>query len=100
MSHFNFRSLLLDAVVNRAGQPSSEVHNVCCNALKYLFQHDVEGEASFEAVRAIAKLLVTFKYDVPEELIRCLLHVKLKVHADDAKVVHKKAKQERKKRKR
>jgi hypothetical protein len=100
LPHFNFRTSLLTSVVARAGQSSHEVHGLCCDALVRLFTRDSDGEASLDAVNLIAKLMAVAKYDVPEALLRTLQHVKLKVHADESKRVHAKAKQERRKRRR
>jgi hypothetical protein len=100
LPHFNFRTSLLTSVVTRAGQSSHEVYGLCCDALVRLFTRDSDGEASLDAVHLIAKLMAVAKYDVPESLLRTLQHVKLKVHADESRRVHAKAKQERRKRRR
>lgn len=99
LPHFNFRTSVLTSVVARAGQPSEEVSTMCCATLVGLFKKDLEGEASLDAVHLLAKLLAVAKYDVPVALVRTLEHVKLRVHADESKRIHAKAKQERRKRK-
>lgn len=88
--HFNYRTLLLTSVVARASQPEDEISDVCCNTLDHLFKQDNEGEASFEAVRLIGKVIMASKYDVPAGLIKVLSSVKLRVHADQAKGVRRK----------
>ena len=88
--HFNYRTLLLNAVISRAAQPEDDVTDVCCGTLDHLFKGDNDGEASFEAVRMIGKVIMTCKYDVPAGLIRVLSAVKLRVHADQAKGVRRK----------
>ena len=88
--HFNYRTLLLTSVVMRASQPEEEISDICCNTLDYLFKQDNEGEASFEAVRLIGKVIMASKYDVPAGLIKVLSAVKLRVHADQAKGVRRK----------
>ena len=88
--HFNYRTLLLTSVVSRAAQPEGDVSEVCCSTLDHLFKQDNEGEASFEAVRMIGKVIMACKYDVPAGLIRVLSAVKLRVHADQAKGVRRK----------
>ena len=88
--HFNYRTLLLTSVVTRASQPEEEISDVCCSTLDYLFKQDNEGEASFEAVRLIGKVIMASKYDVPAGLIKVLSAVKLRVHADQAKGVRRK----------
>ena len=88
--HFNYRTLLLNAVVLRAAQPESEVSEVCCSTLEHLFKSDNNGEASYEAVRLIGQVIMACKYDVPAGLIKVLSAVKLRVHADQAKGVRRK----------
>jgi hypothetical protein len=98
--YFNYRTLLLNSIIVRSSQPEKEITEVCCGTLDHLFKGDMEGEASFEAVRLIGKVIMACKYDVPAGLLRVLSAVKLRVHADAAKGVRRKAKQERRKRKR
>lgn len=88
--HFNYRTLLLNAVVARAAQPEDEVSEVCCSTIDHLFKSDNDGEASFETVRMIGKVIMASKYDVPPGLIKVLSAVKLRVHADQAKGVRRK----------
>jgi hypothetical protein len=95
--HFNCRAALLASIVTRAAQPDEEINRVCCGALEVLFKHDTEGEASFEAVRLVGKVLAACKYDVPTGIIQVLSVVKLRVHADEAKKVRRKAKSDRRK---
>ena len=65
----------------------------------YLFQHDLNGEVSYEITSILAKVLVEVKYKATEQLLYILNFVKLTVHQDESKSVHKKSKQERRKRK-
>lgn len=99
LSHFNFRTQILATVTMRATQPNDDVSNLCCDTLKNLLINDHQAELSYEIVKDIAKVLMLCKYNTTEHIVRCLNHVKLTVHADDAKSVHRKAKSERKKRK-
>ena len=56
--NFNFRSNILQLVVWQGNNRSSEeIRMSCCNALSAMFEKDVQGEASLEAVRRIAKML-------------------------------------------
>jgi len=97
--HFNFRSIILNAVISRAAQPNEEVYKTCYSALEFVFKNDAEGEVSFEIVRAIAQNLAQIKYNVSEEYIKILSRVKLHVHARDAESVRKAAKARHKKNK-
>lgn len=99
LSHFNFRTQILANVTIRATQPDESVQNLCCETLTNLLVNDNQSELSYEIVKDIAKVLALCKYNTTDKVVRCLNHVKLTVHADDAKDVHRKAKNERKKRK-
>ena len=99
-SHFNYRSMLLSSVVTRALQPDSNINVQCCDTLIYLFKNDLTCDLSYEIVQIVSKGLTATNYDVPEQFLRILEHVKMTVRADDASEIRKKAKQERKKRKR
>lgn len=99
LSHFNFRTQILATVTMRATQPNEDISHLCCETLKNLLINDHQAELSYEIVKDIAKVLMLCKYNTNEHIVRCLNHVKLTVHADDSKAVHRKAKSERKKRK-
>jgi hypothetical protein len=99
LSHFNFKSLLLATLVTRGAQPCPEVSALCCETITHVLVGDSQGETSYEIVRLIAKVLVTNKFSVPHLIVRCLEKVKMAVHADDSKNVHRRAKRERRKRK-
>ena len=64
-----------------------------------MFQRDKEGELSFEIVRTMGKLIVELKYSVTIDYMRCLEYIKLTVHQDQSKGIHKKTKAEKRKRK-
>mmetsp|Transcript_22673 Transcript_22673/g.31108 ORF Transcript_22673/g.31108 Transcript_22673/m.31108 type:complete len:572 (-) Transcript_22673:246-1961(-) len=100
LTYFNYRSLVLQSVVQRGGSPTLEVQTLCCETLCHLFAHDHSGEVSYEAVSLISKRLQqkVITKDL-EALLRTLKSVKLSVHADLSRTVHNKAKMERKKRK-
>ncbi len=99
LSHFNFKSLLLAALVTRGAQPNEEISSLCCDTITHVVVSDAQGETSYEVVRLVAKVLVTNKYAVPHAIVKCLERVKMAVHADDSKNVHRRAKRERRKRK-
>jgi hypothetical protein len=99
LSHFNFRTQLLAGVALRATQPDDNVSALCCDTLTNLIENDTQAELSFEVVRDVGKALMLCKYVASERLVRLLSHVRMTVHEDDARNVHRKAKAERKKRK-
>jgi nucleolar complex protein 3 len=55
--NFNFRTNLLQIVVRQGNHPLEEVRGSCCNALRVMFAKDVQGEASLEAVKRMAKMV-------------------------------------------
>lgn len=100
LSHFNFSSVLIGNIVTRSIQPNQDVSSLCCNTIIDLFKNDSIGELSYEVVKSVAKVLALSKYSPStEQIIQCLSHTKLTVHADDSRDVHRKAKSQRKKRK-
>ena len=99
LSHFNFRTQILATVALRATQPDDNIASLCCDTLSHLLATDPQGDLAYEVVRDIGKVLMLCKYNTSERILRCLMHVKMTVHEDDAKNVHRKAKSERKKRK-
>lgn len=100
LSHFNFSSVLIGNIVTRSIQPNQDVSSLCCNTLIDLFKNDSIGELSYEVIKSVAKVLALCKYSPStEQIIQCLSHAKLTVHADDSRDVHRKAKSQRKKRK-
>jgi hypothetical protein len=100
LSHFNFSSVLIGNIVTRSIQPNQDVSSLCCNTLIDLFKNDSIGELSYEVVKSVAKVLALCKYSPStEQIIQCLSHTKLTVHADDSRDIHRKAKSQRKKRK-
>jgi nucleolar complex protein 3 len=96
--HFNMRTSLLESIVTRATQPLESVSAICCQTLKDVFTADTEGEVSFEIVGIMGKKLMSCKYNVPVAFLQTLDHVKLRVHADRARDIRRKAKQNRRKR--
>ena len=99
LSHFNFRTQLLASICLRATQPDENISILCCDTISKLVRDDIQGELSYEIVKDVAKVLMLCKYNCSDRVLRCLTHVRMNVHADDAKDVHRKAKSERKKRK-
>jgi nucleolar complex protein 3 len=97
--HFNLRSIVLTSIVARAGQHIEGVSSICCRTIRDIFVGDKEGDVIFELVGIMGKHLQACKYDVPESFMRCFEHIKFTVHADSARDIRRKAKQNRRKRK-
>lgn len=111
--HFNFHSILLNAVVSRASSMSfaagdedsllahvqRDVVNTVAEALDFIIRHDATGEISFEFVMLMNKLLKVTKTSLDPRILQCLESIKVTVKADDGFLLKFKAKQEKKKRK-
>ena len=92
--NFNFRSNLLQIVVRQANhRTSEEVRSSCCNALSTLFSKDVQGEASLEAVKLMAKMIKQQSTNnnnnqgsklIHPDLLNTWLLLPLRVHEDEA----------------
>eukprot|EP01041_Mallomonas_annulata_P008932 gene8932-18473_t len=98
--HFNFRSKLFESVIFYGAHMNNNISTICCDTIKFILQHDIDGDASYEIVKIITNIITTLKYEIPESFLRCLEFAKLQIHANDAKDIRKKAKQEKRKRKR
>jgi hypothetical protein len=96
--HFNLRTSLLESIVTRATQPLESINAICCHTLRDIFTADTDGEVSFEVVGIMGKKLMSCKYNVPVSFLQTLDCVKLRVHADSARDIRRKAKQNRRKR--
>ena len=90
--NFNFRSNLLHIVTRQANhRTSEEVRISCCNALSTMFTKDVQGEASLEAVRFMAKMIKQqssssspSSTSIHPDLVNTWLSLPLRVHEDEA----------------
>ena len=96
--HFNMRTSLLESIVTRATQPMESISALCCKTLQDIFTSDSDGEVSYELVGIMGKKLMSCKYNVPALFLQTLNSIKLRVHADSARDIRRKAKQNRRKR--
>jgi nucleolar complex protein 3 len=87
---FNFRSNIIQIVVRQANnQSSDEVRLACCHALSVLFTKDVQGDASLEAVRRMAKMVKDRQHHqggrgIHPDVLNTWLSLPLRVHEDEA----------------
>ena len=87
---FNFRSNLIQIVVRQANNHSSDdVRRACCNALSALFAKDVQGDASLEAVRRMAKMVKERHHQqggrgIHPDVMNTWLSLPLRIHEDEA----------------
>eukprot|EP00956_Cyclotella_meneghiniana_P042523 scaffold248522_cov79-Cyclotella_meneghiniana.AAC.2 len=92
--NFNFRSNILTMVISCASHTNDEIRNACCSSLKIMFDKDVSGEASLEAVKRMGKVIKDGikKFNnnggrgvsVYKELLDCWMCLPLRVHEDEA----------------
>jgi len=89
--NFNFRTNLLQIVVRQSNHRSSdEVRSSCCNALSVMFTKDLQGDASLEAVRLMAKMIKQQSTNnrisraIHPDVINTWLSLPLRVHEDEA----------------
>lgn len=97
--HFNMRPNLITSIVAYATYPLSEISSLCCGYLARVIEEDVEGDISYEVVRAVARALIALKHDVPEDVLHILEVVKVRTHEDEAKKIRKQVKKDKRKRK-
>ncbi|KAI9350285.1 CBF/Mak21 family-domain-containing protein [Obelidium mucronatum] len=79
VTHFNFRVNLLSAIVSKMGSKSPvEVGAIACNGISKLFDGDVSGEPSLEAVKLMARMIKNKDYRVDEAVLKTFMHLRLK----------------------
>ena len=100
MSHFNFRNILIHSIIKRAAQPIKEIAEVCCSTIRNEFKSEKSGaaEMNYEIVKMFSTVTMSNKHTPLEMFIDCLQSLSLRVHADEIKMLHRKAKQARRKR--
>ncbi|CAF2370006.1 unnamed protein product [Rotaria sp. Silwood2] len=74
--HFNFRTNLLNVIVQFMASSDLTVQQQCCNCIADLLHNDHTGELSLEVVRFVTRLLKTRSYAVEP----CVLNVFLSLN--------------------
>ncbi|KAJ1985024.1 hypothetical protein H4R34_000281 [Dimargaris verticillata] len=90
--HFNFRVNLLAAVIGQmCSKKSPAMAKMCCQAIVELFQNDVSGRYSLDAMTIMSKAIKARKYQVAPEVIQSFLYLRLRdelnpqvIHGSDA----------------
>ncbi|KAJ1970488.1 hypothetical protein H4R35_005836 [Dimargaris xerosporica] len=90
--HFNFRVNLLTAVIGQmCSKKSPAMAKMCCQAIVELFQNDVSGRYSLDAMTIMSKAIKARKYQVAPEVIQSFLYLRLRdelnpqiIHGSDA----------------
>ncbi|KAJ3401553.1 Nucleolar complex protein 3, partial [Chytridiales sp. JEL 0842] len=79
LTHFNFRINIMTAVVSKINTKTPrDVGVIACNSIRKLFDDDVSGEPSCEAVKLITKMIKAKNFKVEEPVLKTFLHLKLK----------------------
>ncbi|KAL5471037.1 hypothetical protein EMCRGX_G029111 [Ephydatia muelleri] len=79
LSHFNFCNNILVILVPRMNSKAldGKVSQLCCGAIEKLFEGDMVGEVSLEAVQLITKMVKGKNYKARPEVLRTFLHLQL-----------------------
>ncbi|KAF8503350.1 nucleolar complex-associated protein-domain-containing protein [Russula emetica] len=100
VTHFNFRTNIMSAVVGRLSKKSwDEASNLCMNSVISVFRADQTGVPSLEVVRLLNRMVKERRFNVHPNVLTCLLHLRLKtelgVRASEAKVEREEVKREK-----
>ena len=76
--HFNFRTELLNVIVRELSRRTkSDDYRRCVEGLQSFFDEDEDGAPSFEAVGLLTKMMKARNYQIREELLNTILHLRL-----------------------
>ncbi|XP_024120744.1 nucleolar complex protein 3 homolog isoform X2 [Oryzias melastigma] len=78
LPHFNFHNNIIIVLVPLMNEPARKVSELCCDAIRKLFQQDKVGGASLATVRVISGLVKSLNYNVRPEVLRTLLSLRIK----------------------
>nr|XP_033799371.1 nucleolar complex protein 3 homolog isoform X2 [Geotrypetes seraphini] len=78
LPHFNFHNNIVMMVVPLMNDPSLVISEMCCEAVKKLFEQDKLGLTSLCAVKVISGLVKSRNYNVRPEVLKVLLHLRIK----------------------
>ncbi|KAF7247325.1 hypothetical protein EYD10_06750 [Varanus komodoensis] len=78
MPHFNFHNNIIVLIVPLMNDASKQISEMCCDAVKSLFKQDKLGFASLGVVKVISGLVKSRNYDVRPEVLKTLLHLRIK----------------------
>ena len=96
--HFNFRSNLLTAVIRQMNYRhhtnidgamvmtnTITIRTACCDAIKFVFQNDHQGDVTLEATRQISKYMKDREYkQISVQMLQTMYYIPLRVHVDEA----------------
>uniref|UniRef100_A0A3P8UJ36 Nucleolar complex protein 3 homolog n=1 Tax=Cynoglossus semilaevis TaxID=244447 RepID=A0A3P8UJ36_CYNSE len=78
LPHFNFHNNIIVTLVPLMNDPTNQISDMCCDAIRKLFQQDKVGEASLATVRVISGFVKSLNYNVRPAVLRSLLSLRIK----------------------
>lgn len=84
LPHFNFTTNVLAAVVRLGLGPDAGVRAEAARAVRRLLERDSQGEVSMTAAKLVAKEVVGRRLQAPDDVVRALQALKLRVTEDEA----------------
>ena len=91
LSHFNFITNILSAVIRLGLGKDASVREICAKAVKRLLEKDQQGEVSLTAARLICKEVKVRQLNTPDNMVRVLSCMRLRVKEDEAEGVIRRA---------
>jgi len=91
LSHFNFTTSVLTAVIRLGMGPDPLTRTVAGAAVRRLLERDQQGDVSLSATKLICKEMQHRRLQAPEDMLRALHALKLVVKEDEAVEVLRKA---------
>jgi nucleolar complex protein 3 len=99
LAHFNFTTNVLAAVIRLGLGPDPATRAMAGQAVRRLLERDQQGDVSLTATKLVCKEVQNRQLHAPDDMVRALQALKLRVKEDEADEVMRKAKMEAKKRK-
>lgn len=99
LAHFNFTTNVLTAVIRLGLGPDAATRAMAGQAVRRLLERDQQGDVSLTATKLVCKEVQNRQLHAPDDMVRALQALKLRVKEDEAEEVLRKAKMEAKKRK-
>ncbi|XP_077992569.1 nucleolar complex protein 3 homolog isoform X2 [Glandiceps talaboti] len=78
LAHFNYRSNIISVFVPLVVDKNQQISDICCTAVRQLFKEDPLGEASFDAVKVITKMIKSRNFHVKSKVLDSFLSLKIK----------------------
>jgi len=99
LAHFNFTTNVLTAVIRLGLGPDAATRVMAGQAVRRLLERDQQGDVSLTATKLVCREVQNRQLHAPDDMVRALQALKLRVKEDEAEEVLRKAKMEVKKKK-